>query len=155
ALSRLVKRVELAQRQISAEFTLDSEDSALSRMKRDLTGLVDDLRRDSAAFQERVVTALEAMKARRQESLASTAHGRDFELAAYEFIEQTSQNAGDIPERSGGRTGRIRNCKKGDCVITLGPDSDAAGACIACEIKEDASYDLAASLREIHEAREN
>jgi hypothetical protein len=34
-------------------------------MKRDLTGLVDGIRKDSAAFQERVVAALEAMKARR------------------------------------------------------------------------------------------
>ena len=112
ALSRLVKRVELAQRQISAEFTLDSEESALSRMKRDLTALVDGLRRDSAAFQERVVAALEAMKARRQESLASTTHGHDFEEAVYGTIEQASQSAGDIPERTGARPGRIRNCKR-------------------------------------------
>jgi hypothetical protein len=155
ALSRLVKRVELAQRQISAEFTLDSEQSALSRMKRDLTGLVDGIRKDSAAFQERVVTALEAMRARKQESFSSTSHGMDFEQVAYEFIQEASQNAGDVPERTGGRTGIIRNCKKGDCTITLGPDADAAGARITCEIKEDASYDLAASLNELREAREN
>jgi hypothetical protein len=155
ALSRLVRRVELAQSQISAEFTLDSEESALSRMKRDLTGVIDNLRRDSAAFQERVVTALEAMKARKQQSLASTAHGRDFEKAAYEFLEQASQDAGDIPERTGDRTGYIRHCKKGDCVITLGPDAEAAGARIVCEIKEDKAYDLASSLTEIQQAREN
>jgi len=96
ALSRLVKRVELAQRQISAEFTLDSEQSALSRMKREFDRLIDSIRKDSAAFQERVVATLEAMKARKQESLASTAHGRDFEQAAYEFVEEAAQNAGDV-----------------------------------------------------------
>jgi hypothetical protein len=155
ALSRLVKRVEQAQKQISAEFTLDSEGSALSRMKRDLTGLVEDFRKDSAAFQERVVAALEAMKARRQESLASTTHGREFEQAAYEFIERASQNAGDVPEHTGDRPGSIPRCKKGDCVITLGPDTEAAGARIACEFKEDVSYNLSGSLAEIREARDN
>jgi hypothetical protein len=155
ALSRLVKRVELAQQQISSEFTLDSEQSALSRMKRDVTGLIDGLRVDNAKFQERVVAVLEGMKARKQESLASTSHGKDFEQAAVDFIERICQQEGDIPERTGDRTGIIRNCKKGDCVITLGPDAAAAGARIVCEIKENASYDLAASLAEIHEARGN
>ena len=72
-----------------------------------------------------------------------------------QYIEGASQSVGDIPERTGARPGRIHNCKKGDCVVTLGPDSDAAGARIVCEMKEHASYDLAKSLREIQEAREN
>lgn len=155
ALSRLVTRVEAAQRQISSEFTLDSEDSALSRMKRDVTALIDGIRKDSAQFQERVVAALEAMKARKQVSLASTAHGKDFELAALQVIEATCQQVGDIAERTGARTGVIRNCKKGDCVITIGPDAEAAGARVVCEMKEDASYDLANSLAELQEARSN
>ena len=155
ALSRLVKRVEAAQRQISAEFTLDSEQSALSRMKRDVIALIDGIRKDSAEFQERVVTALEAMKARKQESLQSTTHGKDFEQAVFQLIEASCQQTGDIPERPGGRTGVIRNCKKGDGVITIGPDAEAAGARIVCEMKEDASYDLARSLAEVQEARDN
>src|SRR5439155_14134622 len=81
--------------------------------------------------------------------------GRDFEQAAFAFIDDTCQQSGEIPERTGDRTGLIRNCKKGDCVVTLGPDSDAAGARIVCEMKEDASYDLARSLLELTEARLN
>jgi hypothetical protein len=155
ALSRLVKRVEAAQRQISAEFTLDSEESALSRMKRDLQGTIEALRKESAEFQQTVIAALEAMKARRQESLASTRHGKEFELAGFAFVEEACQKAGDIPEHVGDRAGDIKHCKVGDCVITLGPDCDAAGARIVCEFKEDASYDLRRSLGDLETARAN
>jgi len=155
ALSRLMKRVETAQRQISAEFSLDSEQSALSRMKRDLTGLIESLKRESTEFQGNVLAALEAMKARKQESRASTAHGRDFEEAALQFVEDLCQQAGDIPIRTGNTTGAVRHCKKGDCIVRLGPDTDAQGANIVLEMKENASYTLANSLEELREAREN
>lgn len=155
ALNRLVQRVEHAQRQISAEFTFDSDKSALSRMRRDFLSMLDSIRKDSAEFQQNVVAALEAMKARRAESLASTRHGDEFETAAFSFIEDTSQRAGDVAERTGDKAGKIKHCKIGDCVLTLGPDSDVAGACVVFEMKEDASYDLKKSLAELATARAN
>jgi hypothetical protein len=155
ALSRLINRVEAAQRQISAEFTLDEESSALSRMRRDLLLMIETIRKESVEFQNTVVAALEAMKARRQEAFASTRHGKDFEQTVYTFIEDVCQKAGDIPENVGDRVGDIKHCKVGDCVITLGPDCEAASARIACEMKEDASYDLRRSLDEISTARAN
>jgi hypothetical protein len=155
ALSRLINRVEAAQRQISAEFTLDEESSALSRMRRDLLLTIETIRKESVEFQNTVIAALEAMKARRQEAFASTRHGKDFEQAAYTFIEDVCQKAGDIPEHVGDRVGEIKHCKVGDCVITLGPDCEAAAARIVCEMKEDASYDLRRSLDEIGTAKAN
>lgn len=95
------------------------------------------------------------MKARREESLASTRHGKDFELAAYAFIEDACQKSGDIPEHTGERVGATKHCKVGDCIITLGPDCEAAGSRIVCEMKEDASCDLRRSLNEIETARAN
>jgi hypothetical protein len=155
ALSRLMDRVEAAQRQISAEFTLDEEGSALSRMRRDLLLMIETIRKESVEFQNSVVAALEAMKARRQEAFASARHGKDFEQAVYSFIEDVCQKAGDIPEHVGDRAGEIKHCKVGDCVITLGPDCEAATARIVCEMKEDASYDLRRSLDEISTAKAN
>ena len=155
ALNRLVQRVEQAQRQISAEFTLDSDGSALSRMRRDLLGDIEKLRNDSHQFQRDVVAALEAMKARKAESLASTRHGGEFEAAAFRFIEHVSQGAGDILEDTGDKPGTIKFCKVGDSVLTLGPDCDAAGARVVFEMKEDASFDLKKSLAELATARAN
>src|SRR5262249_29614826 len=106
ALSRLVRKVEQAQATITSEFSLDNDGSALSRMSRlfeDTRGAIDGqltldndgsalsrLRNElltvlksqadqASAFQKDVTVALEAMKARREESLRSTAHGREFE----------------------------------------------------------------------------
>jgi hypothetical protein len=155
ALSRLVKRVERTQQQINAEFSLDAQDSALSRMKRDLMNVVETHQRQTIDFQTKVVAALDAMKARREESLAATRHGHDFELAVYEFIERYCHKVGDIAEHTGNRAGEVRHDKKGDCIVCLGPDAEAAGARIVCEMKEDASYDLRRSLSDLEGARTN
>ena len=155
ALSRLVRRVEEAQRSISAEFTLDEERSALSRMRRELLGMMASQQQDNAKFQQTVVAELEAMKAKRKESLRSTRHGAEFEAEAFATVSRYCQSAADITEQVGNTTGVIKNCKVGDCVITLGPDCDASGARIVCEMKEDASYDVGRSLKEIDLARRN
>ena len=51
--------------------------------------------------------------------------------------------------------GRIKNCKKGDFVIDLGPDSAAPGAKIVVEAKEEKNYSLADARKEIDTARDN
>jgi hypothetical protein len=155
ALNRLVNRVEQAQRQISAEFTLDSDGSALSRIRRDLLGPIEKLLDGNNTFHQNVVAALAAMNARKAESLASTRHGGEFQAAAFRFIEQASQGAGDILEDTGDKVGKIKFCKVGDSVLTLGPDCDAAGGRVVFEMKEDASYDLKKSLAELDQARAN
>src|SRR4029077_2792993 len=112
ALSRLVRKVEAAQRTITDEFSLDNEQSALSRMSNLLNHATDAinnnltldkegsalfrLRRElvdilarhedqASSFQRDVTAALEAMKARREESLRSTAHGKEFQDVVFEF----------------------------------------------------------------------
>ena len=47
--------------------------------------MIETIRKESVEFQNTVVAALEAMKARRQEAFASTRHGKDFEQAVYSF----------------------------------------------------------------------
>jgi gas vesicle protein len=155
ALSRLVKRVEQAQRQISGEFSLDAETSALARMKKELLAVLEAHKEASTKFQQDVVSALAAMKARKAEALRSTTHGGDFQQAAFQLIYADCQKAGDIAIDTGNTPGLIKNCKVGDCVITLSPDCIAAGAAIVVESKERAGYDLAKTLDEIDLARRN
>jgi uncharacterized protein YoxC len=155
ALSRLVRSVEQAQRKISGEFSLDSEQSALARMKKELLGELAKHGESNERFQRDVVAALEALKARKEEALRSTAHGRAFEDAVFTVVQAESQKAGDIATPTGNTVGLIKNCKIGDAVITLGPDSTAAGAKIVVEAKESSNYDLEKSLTEIEEGRKN
>jgi len=155
ALSRLVKRVEEAQGKISAEFTLDAENSALARMKRELAQMIEAQNKAAQEFQTRVVSELEAMRARKTAEAASTTHGHDFQQACFAVIQDSVGRAGDIAEDTGNSTGAIKYSKVGDAVITLGPDCAAAGARIAIEIKEAGNYSLKSTLEEIDTARKN
>ena len=182
ALSRLVSKVDQAQRRIAEEFSLDNEKSALSRMsqlltetqgvlsdsltldkpqsalarlRREITEILERHEQQAQTFQNDVTRALEAMKTKRDESLRSTAHGRDFEAMVYEFVQREAQRQNDIPIATGDTTGAIKYCKIGDAVIELSSDSAALGQRIVIEAKEDASYDLAKARAEIETARKN
>src|SRR5262249_26491820 len=56
---------------------------------------------------------------------------------------------------TGSTTGLIKNCKVGDCVVELGPDSAAPGSKIVIEAKEECGITLAAARQEIEQARKN
>lgn len=155
ALSRLMRKVETAQKTISSEFSLDNDRSALRRLKDELLGVLTEQNDRNTVFQRDVTVALEAMKARREESLRSTRHGDDFESAVVEFVTREANRAGDIPTATGRTTGLIRNNKTGDAVVEMGPESSAAGVKYVVEAKESASYDLAKSREEIEQARKN
>ena len=155
ALTRLMNGVEQAQRQISNEFDLNQEGSALARMRKELLDSIETQRQTNEQFQRDVIEKLAEMTARKQEAQKSTLHGLEFESAVFEFINKQSQNASDIATHTGNTTGQIRNNKKGDVVIELGPESAAAGAKIVVEAKEDASFNLAKALEELAVARKN
>ena len=155
ALTRLMNGVEQAQRQISSEFDLNQEDSALARMRKELLDSIETQRQTNERFQRDVIEKLAEMTARKQEAQKSTRHGLEFESAVFNFINEQSQNAGDIATHTGNKTGRIKNNKKGDVVIELGPESAAAGAKIVVEAKEDASFNLPKALEELGVARKN
>lgn len=155
ALSRLVRRVNDAQEKIQAEFTLDSDTSALARMKRELTGLIEEQNRQAQRFQQELHDALGELRGRRDEAARSTAHGHSFEAAVVTRVRELLRGSGEVVDEVGKTTGIKPHCKKGDAVVTLPPDSLAAGARIVFEMKEDASYTLRDSLDEIAEAREN
>jgi len=155
ALSRLSAVVAGAKDAIDANLTLDSEKSALSRLKHELVAILERHEQKVESFQTSVQAALEAMKAQREEAARSTAHGRDFEDVAAEFIERESQRGADIAARTGNTTGAIRNCKVGDLVVEFGAECAAAGERFVVEAKEDNSYTLAKARAEMEIARKN
>jgi len=155
ALSRLVSRVETAQRSLTAELSLDNEDSALQRLQRTLLEHHRALLKQQMDLAARLDTAIESMKARREEAAKSTRHGLEFEGTLGDHLRTLVQDAGDILQDTGSTPGLKPNCKIGDHVITIGPEKIAAGARIVIEAKESASYDLTKTLEDAHTARMN
>jgi hypothetical protein len=155
ALSRLVGRVDEAHHKIARQFSLDDDASALARMKRELQSLITEHRQDNQRFQAEVKEALAAMAARRQEAERSTRHGLEFEDAVFELLQFELQRQGDIVTAVGQSTGIIKNCKVGDAVIELGPETAAPGARVVVEAKERDKYSLESAREEIEKARSN
>ena len=110
---------------------------------------------NAETFHADVRATLEAVAARRQEAARSTTHGHSFEDAVWSFVDRRSQEAGDVPARTGSTPGRIPRCKVGDAVIELGPEHAAAGARIVIEAKERRGVDLGKAREEMATARKN
>ena len=105
--------------------------------------------------QTEVLQKLTEMTVRRQEAEKGTRHGLVFEEAVFRFASERCQFAGDFAVHTGNSTGLIRNNRKGDVVVELGPEAVAAGAKIVVEAKEDGSYNLQKAREEMEEARKN
>ncbi|MEM1303567.1 MAG: hypothetical protein AAGG46_01640 [Planctomycetota bacterium] len=155
ALSRLVGNVERAQRTISSEFSLDNRQSGLSRLKEELLTILSSHIRTNAEFQEEVKITLAKLTQKKQSAAASTEHGNVFEEAVFSFLQNEAQGRGDVAEATGATTGAIKNCKVGDTVVTLGPDTPAAGARVVFEAKDARGYSLGKALDELETARKN
>jgi hypothetical protein len=155
ALSRLATMLQNTRTAIDGNLTLDGESSSLARLRRELLSILQAHTETNSAFQEEVKVALGKMIARREESQRSTQHGVAFEDAVCGYLEYHAQQTGDIATRTGATTGLIKNCKKGDCVVELNPDSAAPGAKVVVEAKEKAGYTLTEARAEIETARQN
>ncbi len=155
ALSRLVTQVDAAQRGITQQFSLDDPGSSLSRLQRELKGVMEHLAAGQQQFQSEVKEVLAALQARKQEAARSTRHGGDFEEAVCEVLGLEISRLGDIATPCGTTTGTIRNCKVGDLVAELGPDSAAPGERIVIEAKAAGGYDVPTARKELDEARKN
>src|SRR5262249_13973604 len=125
ALSRLVGRVEHAQKTIADQFstdndtsainklsrmlqttseaidrnlTLDNEGSALSRLKRELAGTLDGFAEGQQKFHAEMRETIAALQARKETAEESTLHGATFEEALLGWISVEAQRLGDVPQ---------------------------------------------------------
>lgn len=155
ALSRLKKMVEATDEAIRGNLSLDDEHSALARLKREMLEILKTHGESTSKFQSEIKATLAAMVAKKEEAARSTQHGLEFELVVCEFFARLAQPAGDTAVATGATTGHVKNCKVGDCVVTLGPDSAAPGAKIVIEAKEKQRVDQQSAIEESGEARKN
>ena len=155
AITRLSRMLHETSRQIDQNLTLDNDGSALSRLKRELLSTIQTLVIANNDFQSEVRATLAALQARKEEANRSTMHGHAFEDQVGFVVATEAQRLNDLYEAVGTSTGIIKNCKTGDFVSSLGPDSAAPGTRIVWEAKEDQSYDLKRALAELALARKN
>jgi hypothetical protein len=154
ALSRLSTAIDRTCKSVQTSLTLDDPESPLFRMKREMRDVLDGMATSNAQFQTEVRATLEAFKARKQEAARSTQHGNTFESAVGEFLRNEAHRLGDLYEAVGTLKGQIDR-KTGDHVLTLGTESGAPGARIVCEAKARKGYTERGALEEIARGRKN
>ncbi|MEN0111741.1 MAG: hypothetical protein AAF805_13565, partial [Planctomycetota bacterium] len=155
ALSRLVRNVDHAQRTITSEFSLDNDRSGLSRLKAELSTILRAQVDANAKFQTEVTEKLAQLVQKRKSEAATTERGNVFEEAVVAFVADHAQQRADPCESTGTGTGLIKNCKVGDAVVRLGPETPAPGAAIVVEAKEAGGYSVTKALDELETARKN
>jgi hypothetical protein len=155
ALSRMVRKVDEAHEGLVGQFSLDDERSALSRLKRELGDSIDHMVKRQQAFHDQVATTLAELAGKREAEARGTAHGLEFEAAVGSMVQLEAHRMGDYFSAVGNAAGLIRNCKKGDHLVELGPDSPCPGGRVVIEAKEDRSYDDRKARDELETARKN
>ncbi len=138
---------------IEGHLSLDDEDSALARLKRGIAGLMETHRDQNQKFQEEVKLALQTMLARKQEAARDPPARVDFEGRSLGVDQLRGAEDGRPVLADGSTVGKIKNCKKGDGTLELGPDSIAPGAKIVIEAKDVAGFQLSQACEELEEAR--
>lgn len=154
-MSKIGRLLESTNESIRGSLTLDDETSPLSRLKRELIGAVGEMEKKNTEFQSEVRETLAALTAKRSEAKRSTRHGDEFHDEVGAFIENEAQRLNDVCELTGNFPGAIPRCKKGDVVVSLGPESSAPCVNVVFEAKNDKSYTLKKALDELSIAREN
>ena len=155
ALSRLTKMLKSTDAAIHDNLTLDNDNSALARLRREMTTILEAQTKTNREFQEEVKVAIATITAKKQAEQQTTRHGLVFEQALFTYLQDQCRLSNDLVEFTGNSTGLIKNCKKGDCLVELGPEHTAAGAKICIEAKEVQGFDLRQARAEIEEGRKN
>ncbi len=166
ALSRLVKQMKDGQGtletnfketigKLASEWSLDNENSSVARFKKDVAASIDRLVLSQTEFQKEVVRELGALQQKRAVESQTTRKGATFEEALGNVVRAEAEKARERFDAVGLTVGDLKNCKKGDFVIELGPDSAAPGERIVLEAKEDAGFTLKLAQDELDQARPN
>ncbi len=155
ALSRLVSQVTQAQQGITRQFSLDDSQSSLSRLRATLLDTLTQMQTRQDNLHAEIRETLATLQARKQEAARSTRHGGTFEDAVCGFLAAEAAHLGDVAKPCGTTAGHIKQCKVGDFVAELGPESAAPGERFVIEAKASHAYDLQKALTEIKTAREN
>src|SRR6056297_150456 len=159
----LVTRLEKAvdeilrenSRQILSSFSLDEEDSSLSRLKRIIREEIEKLQKITVDHYSEIREILGTEKGRSEEAVRGTSKGHDFENCLYEYLASLSRQLDDDSENVSGLKGLVAYEKVGDYIARLGETSRAPGKVIVFEAKKAASYNMKKTLDELDRAKKN
>ena len=140
--------------EIMDQFSLDKENSALSRLQKTLFEKVNEIQQSNNAYHAQLSKVVGIQEGKQTESEKGTEKGKIFEDDLYQYVAKVAKNFGDLSEAVGGIKG-INNAKVGDYVLTLGETSAAPNSKIVIEAKNAKDYTLKKAIEELNVAKKN
>jgi hypothetical protein len=134
--------VEAKLDEVLTEFSLDDDESAMSRLKTMIDSAFNGLRE-----------ALGIKAARAEEAERGHVKGFDFEENLYKVVAEMGRQFGDETDLVRGTPGVLKS-KTGDHLITLGETTGAPGLRIVVEVK-DQDYKAKEAIAELQKAKKN
>lgn len=141
--------------EIINQFSLDIDNSALSRLQKSLFEKVGEIQNTNAAFFGELKKALGIKEGKDAESEKGTEKGREFETELYNHVAAFASKLDDSSENVRAVIGSIPRSKVGDYVLTMGEASGSPGSRIAVEVKKEQGYKLKDAIEELKSAKEN
>ncbi len=141
--------------EILNQFSLDVEDSAISRLKNSILSEVSDLKQYNGKFFTELKEAMGFQTGQELEAEKGTEKGREFEMELYDCVAEISRKLGDETECVRGAPGIVPRRKTGDYKITLGDTSGAPGINLVVEVKNEQNYKLKTAIDEMKLAKKN
>lgn len=155
-IEEIVKnKLDETVKNVTEQFSLDKEDSSMSRVKKLFDDKVVEIKNGNEKFFSDLKTHLGMKEIQAEEAKKGTQKGRDFESELYPKVVILGQQLQDSTENVTGSPGKIPKSKKGDYVITLGETSGAPGSRLVIEAKKEQKYRLIDAIEEMKEAKEN
>lgn len=149
------RKLQESTSSVLQQFSLDSTDSAISKLRREMNDQVEAVKRENAQFFAELRTHFGIQQARAEEASKGTQKGRDFEALVYDSIAGLGRSLGDLTENLTGTPGNIPRCKTGDYVSSLAADSGASGKRLVIEAKNELGWSLREAIDELARAKEN
>lgn len=141
--------------EILKQFSLDVEDSAISRLKESILSEVNELKDFNGKFFTDLQTAMGFKSGQEIEAEKGTEKGREFEMVLYDRVAEIGRKLGDVTECVRGIPGLVPRRKTGDYVLTLGDTSGCPGSNLVAEVKNEQNVKLKSAIEELKLAKKN
>lgn len=149
------KNLDSALKDLSAQFSLDEENSALSKLKKSIRDQIEELKKSNSESFANIIKELSHAKGKAEEAKLGTRKGLELEELLYEYLSPKCINKNDMISSTGKTAGIIKQCKVGDLCIGIDEDLIPTKKLIVIEVKGSMGYTMQKAIDELDKGKKN
>lgn len=149
------KNLDSALKDLSAQFSLDEENSALSRLKKSIRDEIEELKKSNSESFANIIKELSHAKGKAEEAKLGTRKGLELEELLYDYLSPKCINKNDMLSLTGKTAGVIKQCKVGDLCVEIDNDMIPTQKQIVIEVKGSMGYTMQKAIDELDRGKKN